>query len=241
MATNIPPLIGLTLDHESSGGYSKYEWYAIRQNYCSAVVKAGGLPIAIPHEIENPDLYLKLINGLIITGGAFDVDPNIFGAKKLHESVNTKLNRTNFELKITKRSYELGIPTMGICGGQQLMNVALGGTLIQHIPESIKDCIQHEQPNPRHEPSHSVQIIASSKLGKIVKQRELQVNSAHHQAVDEVASKLKINAIAPDGVVEGIEDPLHPWFIGIQWHPEFEISQSDKSIFRSFINAARNV
>ncbi|MBR72984.1 MAG: gamma-glutamyl-gamma-aminobutyrate hydrolase [Rhodospirillaceae bacterium] len=240
MKNNSLPLIGLTLDQESSGSYSRYKWYAIRKNYCSAVTNAGGLPIGIPHEVEQANDYLNIVDGLIITGGAFDVDPRIFGETDVHKSVVIKENRTNFEIEITKRSYDLGIPVMGICGGQQLMNVALGGTLIQHIPDREQDSLEHEQTNPRHETSHSVQINSSSKLGSIIGKKKIQVNSAHHQAVDKVPPCLNINALAPDGIIEGIEDPSHPWFIGIQWHPEFEITKSDKRIFSSFIKASRN-
>ena len=131
------PRIGLTLDAEPPGGFSKLPWYAIRENYCSAIAKAGGLPIALPHEVELADDYLDILDGLVVTGGAFDVDPSLYGAKDRHDSVVTKDRRTAFELAILNGFLAADRPVLGICGGQQLLNVALGGTLIQHIPDSV--------------------------------------------------------------------------------------------------------
>lgn len=232
-----PPVIGLTLDHEPPGGYSKLPWYAIRENYCSAIARAGGLPVALPHEPEHTAHYLALIDGLIVTGGAFDVDPALFGASERHKTVSTKDRRTAFELAITRAAHNADLPSFGICGGQQLMNVALGGTLIQHIPDSIADALEHEQKNPRTEPGHTVSLSAESALGRIVGTPTMQVNSAHHQAVDEPAPGFAINARAPDSVIEGIEDPSRRWFIGVQWHPEFEIDPGDTRLFQDFIAA----
>src|SRR3954447_3574990 len=131
------PVIGLTLDSEKPGGYSKMPWYALRENYCSAVVRAGGLPILLPHEPEQAEAYLGKIDGLVVTGGAFDVDPALFGAGSRHATVTTKDRRTAFELAVTRGAVGRDMAVLGICGGQQLLNVALGGTLIQHIPDEV--------------------------------------------------------------------------------------------------------
>ncbi|HXA69124.1 MAG TPA: gamma-glutamyl-gamma-aminobutyrate hydrolase family protein, partial [Stellaceae bacterium] len=128
------PVIGLTLDAEPPGGYSALPWYALRENYCAAVVRAGGLPLLLPHEVEQADAYLRIIDGLVVTGGGFDIDPAIFGAETRHPTIKTKDRRTQFELAVTRRGLSADKPVLGICGGQQLLNVALGGTLIQHIP-----------------------------------------------------------------------------------------------------------
>lgn len=232
------PVIGLTLDHEAPGGYSKFDWYAIRENYCGAIVRAGGLPVALPHEPEKVEAYLGLVDGLIVTGGAFDVDPALFGAGKRHKTVKTKDRRTQFELAITRGAHARDLPTLGICGGQQLMNVALGGTLIQHIPDEVNGALAHEQPNPRNEPGHSITLSPPSRLCQAAGKTGMLVNSAHHQAVKDPAPRLKTNAVAPDGVIEGIEDPAHRWFIGVQWHPEFEIDEGDVKLFKAFIEAA---
>ena len=233
------PVIGLTLDHEPAGGYSKFPWYAMRENYFSAVARAGGLPIALPHEPEQAAAYLALIDGLVVTGGNFDVAPALFGAAETHDSVTTKDKRTQFELAVTRGAHDADLPTLGICGGQQLMNVALGGSLIQHIPDAIPDALAHEQPNPRDEAGHAVALTPDSALLRITERADMNVNSAHHQAVDQAAPGLTVNALAPDGVIEGIEDPARRWFIGVQWHPEFAIDPGDSRIFDSFLAACR--
>jgi len=233
------PVIGLTLDHEPAGGYSKFPWYAMRENYFTAITRAGGLPIALPHVPERAKEYLALIDGLVVTGGAFDVDPALFGAEMRHDSVSTKNRRTQFELAVIRAAYEIDMPALGICGGQQLMNVALGGTLIQHIPDAISDALAHEQPNPRDEAGHGVSLAAGSALLRITQRAKMEVNSAHHQAVEKPAAGFTVNAVAPDGVIEGIEDASRRWFIGVQWHPEFAIDPGDVRLFESFLTACQ--
>jgi putative glutamine amidotransferase len=119
------------------------------------------------------------------------------------------------------------------------LNVALGGTLIQHIPDEIENALAHEQPNPRTEPGHQVIVEPGTLLHRITQSATMAVNSAHHQAVKEVAPGLVIDAKAPDGVIEGIEDPRRRFCIGVQWHPEYGIDQGDKRLFAAFIAACR--
>ena len=231
------PVIGLTLDAEQPGGYSNQPWYALRENYFTAVRRAGGLPVALPHAPDDVDAYLERIDGLIVTGGAFDVDPFLFGANFRHPSVTIKEQRTAFELAATRAALERDMPVFGICGGQQLLNVALGGTLVQHIPDDISGALAHEQPNPRTEPGHKVHVTPGTLLHRIVGADELPVNSAHHQAVRDVAPDVVVDAVAPDGVIEGIEDPRRKFCIGVQWHPEYDISDGDARLFDAFIAA----
>jgi putative glutamine amidotransferase len=231
------PTIGLTLDHEPSGGYSQFPWYAIRENYCAAVRAAGGLPILLPHDPDAAAAYLDRIDGLVVTGGGFDVDPALFGATRRHATVKTKDRRTAFELAVTRQALARDMPVLGICGGQQLLNVVLGGTLIQHIPDEVPNCLLHRQPNPRSEPGHHVSVIAGTLLFQVIGATTLAVNSAHHQAVKDVGPGVIVDAVAEDGVVEGIEHPDHRFCLGVQWHPEYLIGDGDRRIFRAFVAA----
>ena len=233
------PIIGLTLDSEEPGGYSKLPWYALRQNYCSAVVRAGGLPILLPHEPEQADAYLAEIDGLLVTGGNFDVDPALFGDTSRHPTVKTKDRRTAFEVNVTRGALAQNNPVLGICGGQQLLNVVLGGTLIPHIPDEIDKPLAHEQPNPRTEAGHIVTVKPGTLLHRICAAEELAVNSAHHQAAKGVGKDVIVDAVAEDGVIEGIEHPAYRFCLGVQWHPEYSITLGDPKIFAALIEACR--
>ncbi len=129
------PVVGITLDAEPPGGYSKYPWYALRANYAEAVIAAGGLPVALPHDAGLAADWLAGVDALIVTGGAFDIDPALYGDSGRHATVTLKEGRTAAELALTRRALDREMPVLGICGGEQLLAVALGGTLIQHIPE----------------------------------------------------------------------------------------------------------
>ncbi len=231
------PIIGLTLDSEQPGGYSKYPWYAVRQNYADAIVAAGGLPVALPHNAALAGQYLEMIDALVVTGGAFDVDPALYGEGGRHATVTLKENRTQAELALTQGALERNRPVLGICGGEQLLAVALGGALIQHIPDSVPNALAHEQPNPRHEPGHAVAVTPGTLLHRIVGSAEMQVNSAHHQAVRYPGPRAVVNAVAPDGVIEGIEDRGYRFCLGVQWHPEYLIDPGDRRIFDALIAA----
>jgi putative glutamine amidotransferase len=232
------PLIGVTLDAEKPGGYSKFPWYALRQNYLDAIDAAGGLAVALPHEPDRVADYLERIDALVVTGGAFDVDPSYYGGGEKHATVITKDRRTAFEFGVTKGALAKNKPVLGICGGQQLLHVVLGGRLIQHIPDAIDKPLAHEQPNPRNEAGHTVKVARDTQLYRIVGVDQLAVNSAHHQAAADAPKGVVVNATAPDGVIEGIEAPQYRFCIGVQWHPEFHISEGDAKLFRAFLGAA---
>jgi len=231
------PVVGITTDVEDPGAYSKFPWLAIRQNYCSAIRMAGGIPVLLPNEPTILDTYVRMIDGLVISGGAFDIHPSVFGDDDLHETVTVKETRTDFEIGLTETALDTNKPILGICGGEQLLAVVLGGKLIQHIPDEIDNALAHEQPNPRNEPGHDVEITTDTLLHDIVGKTAIPVNSAHHQAVKDVPEGIIINARAPDGVIEGIEDPSRNFCIGVQWHPEFHISLADSLLFKAFVSA----
>ena len=231
------PLIALTLDYETSKGYSNYPWYAIRENYFTSIEESGGIGVGIPHNMKDIVSLLHKIDGLVITGGNFDIDPNIFGESSVHKTVKLKENRTNFELLAAEIMLKQNKPVLGICGGEQLINVLYKGSLIQHIPDEIKNSIEHEQKNPRNEAGHSVSIQENTKLYSIISKQSIMVNSAHHQAIKVPGKGLIVNALSNDGVIEGIEDPTKNFCIGVQWHPEFFIQGSDNKLLKAFINA----
>jgi putative glutamine amidotransferase len=237
MGTSTRPIIGITLDSEQPGGYSKFPWYALRTNYSDAVGAAGGLPFALPHHPDLAAAYLDRIDALVVTGGAFDVDPAMYGDAGMHETVTLKAGRTAAELALVRGALERNMPVLGICGGEQLMAVALGGTLVQHIPDSFENPLPHEQPNPRSEPGHHVAVVPGTLLHRIVGSSEMHVNSGHHPAARDPGPHAVIDARAPDGVIEGIEDPRYRFCLGVQWHPEFHIDPGDRRIFDALVAA----
>ena len=212
---------------------------ALRENYFQAVSHIGAIPIAMPHEISLIPHYLNMIDGLVLTGGNFDVPPELYCNDAVHEKVTTKRNRTNFEMEIAKGALAANKPVLGICGGEQLLNVIFGGSLIQHIPDAIDTPLAHEQPNPRNEAGHKVKIDKNSLLYKIIGKEIIEVNSAHHQAVAQAGKDIIANSFAEDGVIEGIEHKSHRFCLGVQWHPEYHISEADKKIFQAFVAAAK--
>ena len=233
------PVIGITLDSEPAGGYATLPWYALRENYCDVVASAGGVPVALPHEPDLAAHYLALIDGLIVTGGAFDIDPALYGSRERHHTVRLKERRTRFEWAITEGAVVRDKAVLGICGGQQLLNVVLGGTLIQHLPDAMPDALTHEQRNPRHEPGHEVHVAPGTLLHRITGADRLAVNSAHHQAAERTGGGIVVSARAEDGVIEAIEDPRRRFCLGVQWHPEYGVSPGDTAVIEAFVQAAR--
>ena len=232
------PLIGITLDSEQPGGWSSFPWYALRANYMDAVAAAGGLPVALPHDPALAAGLLARLDALLVTGGAFDIDPALYGVAEVHATVTLKNRRTDAELALLHGALALDMPILGICGGQQLLAVALGGSLIQHVPDAVPGALAHEQANPRNEPSHVVSVKPGTLLSRTVGSDTMMVNSAHHQAVATVGPHATVNATAPDGVIEGLEDGSRRFCLGLQWHPEFLIDPGDARVFDAFVAAA---
>jgi putative glutamine amidotransferase len=233
------PLIGLTLDLETSKTYSKFPWYALRENYCSSISNFGGIPIPLVYDNKSINSILDIIDGLVITGGAFDIDPKYYSENIKYKNILIKNKRTEYEIKICKLSLKRNIPILGICGGHQLINIVYGGSLFQDIKGDVSKAKEHEQKNPRNQVSHSVNLNLNSKLYKIIKKPSIKVNSAHHQSIKTTGKGLTVNAVAPDGVIEGIEDQSKVFCIGVQWHPEFLIKKNDGDLIKSFIKASK--
>ncbi len=227
------PIIGITTDYEDKNkSYSQYPWFAIRENYIKSCEKYGANCIILP--ISKDSIDLNLLDGLVITGGNFDISPKYFGQKINNTTVKLKSKRTHYEINLLKKFYKLNKPILGICGGAQLINVFDGGSLIQDINTNI----EHEQPNPRNETGHSIKIIQKTYLSKIHNKKLNKVNSAHHQAVDLIGKNLEINAMSSDGIIEAFKHKKHSYCLGIQWHPEFLITKLDENIIKDFIKHA---
>lgn len=230
------PIIGIATDYSEEKTYSQYPWYALRENYTTAIVKAGGIPVLLPHAEDALGNYAQIVDGLLFIGGDFDIDPAVYGESIQTDKIKTNRKRFNFEYELCKVALEKKMPILGICAGQQLLNVISGGTLIQHIPDYIDSPIEHTQTIAKHLASHKVKIAQDSLLYEILKVGEIEVNSTHHQAVKNLGKQVKVNAIAPDGIIEGIEIIGYPFALGVQWHPEYIVTSYDQLIFDYFIN-----
>ncbi|MBN8828581.1 MAG: gamma-glutamyl-gamma-aminobutyrate hydrolase family protein [Sphingobacteriia bacterium] len=233
------PVIGITLDYLENGEYSNYPHYILRTNYLDSIIKHGGIPLLLHYDLNNFDSIISMLNGLLIPGGNFDINPSFYGEEISSEKVSLNETRTKFESKTFEFAFKNKLPILGICGGEQLMNVMLGGTLIQHIPDEIHNPINHEQKEPKHIPTHIVKIEPDSLLYKITNQKEFMVNTTHHQAVKKLGNGVKATAFAPDNVIEAIEVDNHPFCLGVQWHPEYLSTEADNKIFEYFVNTCK--
>lgn len=206
--------------------------------YIDSLRRAGAVPVVIPPQPENAEAIVDSLDGILLAGGD-DCDPSAYG-EETHPTVEPMdPRRQNNDLTLARVARERGIPTLGICLGVQVMNVAAGGTLIQDIDSELRTDIEHaSEPSDRHR--HDILIEDNTHLAQILGNQELNVNSSHHQAIRHVGGGLRVTALAPDGIIEGLEDPSHPFYVGVQWHPEdMATEKSAESLFGAFVEAAR--
>ena len=206
--------------------------------YATAIRGAGLLPLVLPVlDPADADSALDDVAGLVLTGGE-DVSPGRYGSAPHPALGDTHDGRDAFEIALVEAARARALPTLAICRGIQILNVALGGTLVQDIPSEWTDPIVHDGEWPRTARVHEVDVTAGSRLARALGTERPVVNSMHHQAVRTVASPLATVARAPDGMVEGVEWPTEDWWmVGVQWHPE-ELTASpepwDRSLFSTF-------
>ncbi|MEO8035044.1 MAG: gamma-glutamyl-gamma-aminobutyrate hydrolase family protein [Acidobacteriota bacterium] len=230
------PIIGIGADLIITAGERDRAF--VYATYADALRRAGAIPVIIPPQPENAAELLERLDGLLLAGGE-DCDPTLYGEQPLPGIEPMHPRRQESDLSLARAARAHRIPTLGVCLGMQMMNVAAGGTLIQDIDSQMATDIQHAS-QPEDRCRHDVIVEQGTRLAGIVTQHELNVNSSHHQAVKRVGEGLRIAALAPDGVVEGLEDSRHPFYVGVQWHPEDMKEESSASaIFGSFIEAAR--
>jgi len=239
------PLIGIVPDYKEGcqNGYSAKNYYALRANYVDMINAAGGAAVILTYDYDLIDSYLESLDGLVVVGGYFDIHPKRYGEEKIHPTVKLNDVREEFEHQLGKRAIKTTIPFFGICNGMQLLNVLHGGKVIQHILDEGK-FMDHEQShsegfNDYCKSYHEVAIERNSQLFQIIGEEKIKTNSSHHQAAKTVGDDLKIVGRALDGIIEAIEKPHHNFCLGVQWHPEFEVSQADKKIFEAFVLAAK--
>ncbi len=194
-------------------------------------------------DASGADSLIERVDGLVLTGGA-DVNPAQYGEEPHRMLGPVSDIRDGWEVALIRAAQRRGIPVLAICRGAQLLNVALGGTLLQDLPSQHPSEINHDPDRPRNSRTHPVELPSESRLTRAIGETRVTVNSVHHQAIDRVADNLRVVAVAPDGVIEAVESAADsPWWcVGVQWHPE-DLVQSvepwDRDIFSAFANVVR--
>jgi putative glutamine amidotransferase len=229
------PVIGITTYGRDEKGR-----YTLPSEYVAAVQRAGAVPVLIPPVPDHAQRYLELVDGLILAGGG-DLDPAHYGGNAHETLYSVDAQRDALELELARRLVSRSQPTLAICRGLQVLNVALGGTLIEHLPAVVGEQVLHRAP-PREPTPHAIAITPGSRLAAIAGATECVPMSWHHQAIRKVAPGLIAVANAPDGTIEAVESSKHPWLIGVQWHPELtaEKDPTQQRLFDALVTATIN-
>ena len=230
----LPPLIGITAEDYTDGNLIAPEIYV------RAVQRAGGIPLVIPvHLIDLAALTARL-DGLVVSGGP-DLDPALYAGVAHPAVYGVHAERDEAEIALLKLAVAAGLPTLCICRGLQALNVALGGSLIEHLPDESSGAIMHRQDPPGWS-LHRVEVQPDSQLAAALGVTATDVASWHHQALRTVAPGLGVTATAADGTLEAVELPSHPWLVAVQWHPEAGAATDpvQQRLFDTLIQRAHN-
>ena len=214
----------------------------LKQAYGQAVTKAGGLPLHIAPS-EEPALLTALLeemDGLLVTGGDFDIPPEFYGenTNPIQRIDPPKLERTHFEAHLIRGALARKIPILGVCGWMQLLGVLLGGRLIQDIGSEITDALDHEQSSSPALPDHVVHLCDQCPLAVELGRREINVNSTHHQALKLLPEHWLVDGRSKDGIIEMMRHRVYPWVVGVQWHPELLDDDVSDSLYSAFVGAS---
>jgi putative glutamine amidotransferase len=218
------PVIGLcTALERARWSVWDQQAFLLPRSYIDAVQRAGGLAIMLPPDaraMKDPDAVLDLVDGLILAGGA-DIDPDAYGEERHRNTVGTVPERDTFEIALTRRAFERDVPLLGICRGMQLMNVARGGTLLQHLPESHGHHEHRRNPGSFDGADHDVRLAEGSLAARAAGETTHGTKSHHHQGVDRLGDGLEVTGWSTlDELPEAIEVPGSRFALGVQWHPE---------------------
>jgi putative glutamine amidotransferase len=233
------PLVALTATTAASDGITRVRTNAA---YVRALDAAGLVPVVLAPLAEvHAKRALDAVSGLVLTGGE-DVAPHRYGEPPHPNLATVNEERDAWELALIDDARDRRLPTLAICRGIQVLNVALGGSLVQDIPSQCPAALPHKPKSGRGTRVHDVIVESDSRLAKLVAAERLTVNSAHHQSIGRVADGLRVTARAPDGIIEGAEWPGDAWWaVGVQWHPEelIETPESwDRGLFAGFAREA---
>jgi putative glutamine amidotransferase len=234
------PLIGITTYRTTSeGGVSRL---GVAEDYVHAIIRAGGAPLLIPTGLpdEALEVLFSRVDGILLSGGG-DVLPQRYGSQPHPLVSGMDEDRDQLEIALSQAAAASGLPFLGVCRGLQVINVALGGSLYEDLGDQFPGVLQHDNylQHGRDYLAHPVSLAQGSRLSDILGANELQVNSLHHQGIRRLAPALEATAHAPDGVIEGIELPQHPFGLAVQWHPEcLQEHAPMRRLFQEFIAAA---
>jgi putative glutamine amidotransferase len=233
------PIIGITTNQSKNA--NGQPTIMLMQSYVNAVIQAGGVPVLIPSLIaqEGWDALYSRLDGILFSGGG-DIGLEYSPGEPHPRIDDVDPARDAIELKMVQAAASDGKPFFGICRGCQVINVALGGTLYTHIPDQLPHARDHSYPgNMRTVLVHEVKLEEGTHIAEIFAEPIIKVNSLHHQGLKDIATSLRVAACAPDGLVEAIELPDHPFGLAVQWHPEWLTDQeSTRNLFRKFVAAA---
>lgn len=241
------PFIGITGSHYTTSTWSPSA-VGTRRPYVDAVIAAGGVPVVMPPVLaphdDILDAYLAHIDGLLLPGGG-DIDPALYGAAVHPKTANIDAFRDYSELYLTRAAVQRGTPILGICRGLQVINVALGGTMIQDIPDEVGGPWAHNGSATREDwehMAHPMRIEADSQLATLLGTTEMSVNSLHHQALGQLGHGLRAVAWSDDGIIEGAEGTGANFIVAVQCHPEALYDNADprwQQMFARFVDKAR--